>query len=432
MQFIETTSEARSLLEKLQSSQSVINFYNQWSDQHSANNQLCALLVNVDSENYVISFGHPDVKPMPIQYLKLLFETDGKKIIFDRKNIKYFVSNIKNAVDYKVCSYFKTKEEISENFDLKRSNDMRSIPIMNILKHFKNLVSTLNYDLILGDVETDLYELEFSDALYNVEKNGMFVENFTLGSQHLVNDKNLVYGQYNMLTPTGRPSNRFGNINFAALNKKTNERDCFVSRFSDGLLVMVDYESYHLRLLGNYLNYELPKTSLHEYLGKLYHGKQELTEDEYELSKKITFNLIYGGISDDVKNNVPFMNEISKYVDKVWNFYTNNKYVKTWFYKRKILPKFFGEKVNSYKIFNYLLQSAETEQNCNVLLKINNFLQSKKTKLVLYTYDAFLFDIPGDEFSLIKEIKPIITSNDSYPIRIYYGRSYGSMKEMKL
>ena len=87
MQFIETTSEARSLLEKLQSSQSVINFYNQWSDQHSANNQLCALLVNVDSENYVISFGHPDVKPMPIQYLKLLFETDGKKMIFDRKNI---------------------------------------------------------------------------------------------------------------------------------------------------------------------------------------------------------------------------------------------------------------------------------------------------------------------------------------------------------
>ena len=106
----------------------------------------------------------------------------------------------------------------------------------------------------------------------------MYVENFKLGKQTLVDENNLVFGQYNMMTPTGRPSNAFGNVNYAALNEKTGQRDCFTSRFGDdGLLIMVDYESYHLRLLANFLDYDLPRTSLHEYLGKLYHGKDDFS-----------------------------------------------------------------------------------------------------------------------------------------------------------
>ena len=90
---------------------------------------------------------------------------------------------------------------------------------------------------------------------------------------------------------------------------------------------MMDYESYHLRFVGNYLNYKLPNTSIHEYLGKLYHGKDKLTEEEYDLSKKITFNLIYGGIDKDIKDNVPFMNEIDQYVDKTYKEFNSCGYV---------------------------------------------------------------------------------------------------------
>ena len=42
----------------------------------------------------------------------------------------------------------------------------------------------------------------------------MYVENFELGDKELISDDNLVYTQYNILTPTSRPSNRFGNVNF--------------------------------------------------------------------------------------------------------------------------------------------------------------------------------------------------------------------------
>jgi DNA polymerase I-like protein with 3'-5' exonuclease and polymerase domains len=300
---------------------------------------------------------------------------------------------------------------------------------MKLLVHFKKLCSNI-LDNGIPD-ELVKYESDFSSALYQIEKNGMYVEDFKLGSSDLINDQNLVFTQYNMLTPTGRPSNSFGNVNYVALNKKTGDRSCFKSRFgNDGLLVMIDYESYHLRLVGNFLEYNLPTSSLHEYLGKIYYGKSDLTEEEYELSKKITFNLIYGGIDDDIKNNVPFMKCISDYVENTYSDFKKVGYAETWRYKRKIYSKFFGDKINSYKVFNYLLQSAETERNCIILNQINSYLKECVSKLILYTYDAFLFDVHKDEFLKFKEIDPVITSNGKFPVRTYIGKSYDSVRQI--
>ena len=70
--------------------------------------------------------------------------------------------------------------------------------------------------------------------------------------------------QYNLYTPTTRPSNRYNNINFLALNKKDGDRNDYVSRYgSEGAIAMIDYESYHLRLFANHINYDLPNDSLH-------------------------------------------------------------------------------------------------------------------------------------------------------------------------
>ena len=77
-----------------------------------------------------------------------------------------------------------------------------------------------------------------------------------------------------------------------------------------------------------------------------------------------------------------------------------------------------------------MLQSAETEKNCEVILKLNKFLEDVKSKMILYTYDAFLFDMHKSDFELIKQMQPIITSNDKYPVRTYMGRTYGDMKQI--
>jgi len=427
--FIESPNEAKELLSLLDCNSSILNLYYTYPNLHSHKNKPLALFVNVKKKFYVISFNHPDSMNIPSEYLNVIFKTLGNKIIFDRKKIQYHVNTFENSTDALVCSYLSNKSELNNEYNHNRLKDLRSVPIMILLKHFKELCSSV--DNLKLDSNLLEYERDFSSALHGIEKNGLFVSNFNLGDANLVDENNLVYSQYNMMTPTGRPSNAFGNVNFAALNKKTGQRDCFTSRFKeDGLLVMVDYESYHLRLMGNYLKYDLPSTSLHEYLGKYYHGKDTLTEEEYEFSKKVTFNLIYGGISDDVKQNVPFMKAIAEYVDSVWSYYQKNQYVETWYYKRKIASMFFGDKINSYKVFNYLLQSAETEKNCEVILKINEFMQNRKSSMVLYTYDAFLFDMHKSEFKIIKELQPIITSNNEYPVRTYIGKTYGDMKQI--
>jgi len=428
--FIETPHEAKSLLGVLETNSSVVHVYYQYPDMHPSENKPLALFVNVLGKSYIVSFGHPDLIEMPSDYLNMVFKTKGTKFIFDRKKLLYHVSDIRNAVDARVCSYLDSKTDLNLNPTSQRYADVRSVPIMIILSHFKELCNSVR-DIETFDSNLVSYEYDFSNALFEVERTGMYVEDFKLGSESLVNSDGMVFGQYNMLTPTGRPSNSYGNVNYVALNKKNGQRDCFKSRFGDdGLLVMVDYESYHLRLIGNFLKYDLPDTSIHEYLGRLYHGKHELNEDEYELSKKITFNLIYGGIDDDIKNNVPFMKEIANYVDVVWNEYSSNGYVNTWFYKRKIKSCFLGESPSPYKVFNYLLQAAETERNCRIIGRINEHLDSARARFILYTYDSFLFDVPREDFDLIKKMYPVITSNGEYPVRTYLGQNYGGLRQI--
>ena len=54
---------------------------------------------------------------------------------------------------------------------------------------------------------------------------------YLIESSGLNSSKGLEYTQYNPYTSTGRPSNRYNGINYAALNKEDGTRDRFVSRF---------------------------------------------------------------------------------------------------------------------------------------------------------------------------------------------------------
>ena len=62
--------------------------------------------------------------------------------------------------------------------------------------------------------------------------------------------------------------------------------------------------------------------------------------------------------------------------------------------------------MNRNKVFNYLIQAYETESNIKKILLIQDYLLKKKTKLVLYGYDSFLFDFSNqDGVETLREIK---------------------------
>ena len=133
------------------------------------------------------------------------------------------------------------------------------IPIMKHLEWCRKIVDILKTAGVIGLKETEsVYNIYNENVLENLQK---------IESNGLQTTDGMVYSEYNPYTATGRPSNRFGGLNFAALNKKDGSRKKFVSRYGkEGMLVEMDYDAYHLRLIGEVVDYQFPKGSVHNHI----------------------------------------------------------------------------------------------------------------------------------------------------------------------
>ena len=86
--------------------------------------------------------------------------------------------------------------------------------------------------------------------------------------------------------------------------------------------------------------------------------------------------------------------------------------------------------MNANKLFNYMLQATETELNMLVLTKVMDYLEGKKSKMVLYTYDSYLLDIHPDEWGILGDLKILIEGN-GFPTKMEWGDTYSEMVQME-
>jgi len=79
--------------------------------------------------------------------------------------------------------------------------------------------------------------------------------------------------------------------------------------------------------------------------------------------------------------------------------------------------------MNPQKLFNYMLQNVESAINVRILMDIHKLLLGRETKIVLYTYDSFLFELGEGEENIENEIKQIF---DKYRLqtKTSYGKTY--------
>ena len=183
-----------------------------------------------------------------------------------------------------------------------------------------------------------------------------------------------------------------------------------------------DYDAYHLRLIGDLVDYKFDKKSVHQHLADFYGST-------YEESKQISFKLLYGGIDKEVREKVPFFDKVHTYINNKWTEINKNNYVFTDIYSRKLLYKNYTD-MNKNKLFNYLIQAYETESNIKTIIELKNYLYGKKTKLVLYGYDSFTFDYSKEDgVSTLTELKNILERN-GHMIKAKAGSNYGDMKEI--
>ena len=228
--------------------------------------------------------------------------------------------------------------------------------------------------------------------------------------------------QYHPFTLTSRPSNNFGGVNYAALNKEDGSRDRFVSRFDGGKLIQFDYDAYHPRIIGKMVGEPIPMdVSGHQTLADMYGVP-------YNDSKPITFRQLYGGVQEEYLH-IPLFSKVSHKIDKMWVEFTRNGYISTPM-GRKLIRTNLND-MNANKLFNYVLQATETELNMAILLKLMEFMKDMKSKMVLYTYDSYLLDMHPDDFDDLQNLKILIEGN-GFPTKVERGDRYSEMKSIDL
>ena len=182
------------------------------------------------------------------------------------------------------------------------------------------------------------------------------------------------------------------------------------------MFIELDFQGYHPRLIGNLVNHKFPDTeNTYDVLG------EELGVTRQE-AKELTFKQLYGGVWSQYENK-PFFKDIIPYVDSLWD---TLQYGGTLVTENKIFIRDQLDNINPQKLFNYVVQSTETSTNVKLLESVFNYLTDKKTKLVLYTYDAFLFDYAKEDGEIFTTIKEML----QYPVSIKQGTSYHGLTKI--
>ena len=385
--------------------------------KHRVINRVSLLYIYIidTGKEYVILINHSDK----------IFSVDELQFINNDKCKYTYSSGITNSVNIDALYYMSNLHNIkteelhtsahtyfyNKYWRLDNIND-----VIPVLKHVEYCSKVRNIVLNIRENRSmqgfDEYNRQVIPAFKSIENNGLATYN------------GVEYTKYNLWSITGRPSNAFGGINYAALKKDDGTRERFISRFDKGKLVEFDFDAYHLRLIAKMINYELPNTSIHTYLGKYYFGKDLITADEYNESKSVTFQILYGGVPKEFEN-IPFFSKVKHYIFEVWDIYKRKGYVETPIFKRKLYAENLKDRdIKPQTLFNYMIQAMETEQNVLIINEIQEMLKGYQTKLVLYTYDALLFDLHPDETDLLNIIKEKMI----YPIKCTTGHNYNKME----
>jgi len=268
----------------------------------------------------------------------------------------------------------------------------------------------------------------YPETFAAIENAGLHV-NDTFKMPALIKD-NRVYSQYNYYTMTGRPSNAYRGFNFAAMNKEDGTRTAFCSRFENGALVEMDFDSYHVRLIARLIGYDLPTSSIHDYLGRFYFGVPELTEEQRAESKQITFRLLYGGIDSEFLS-IPFFEKVNAFVYDLWAKWKAKGRIDTPILKRPI-TKDMVKNMTANKLFNYYLQAVETEVSVQKIQQVQSLLTTHETVIILYTYDSILFDVPVTEAkALLPQIKEMLEQGN-FPTKVKCGNIYNKLNTISL
>jgi len=399
---------------------------------HPKLSSLSLIYYNDFKKGYIFVVNHSEGFHLELDRIETFISQHKKVYVLDKKFHSYFL-NTENYIDLQFVNMnqsgkfeeFDCNTVVHRDFYQKYPEDPNLNRIIPISKHYEKCECLLNKLLHLLELETNIeMEERLVKAYKKVEEVGIAIDEISFNKIYKPNIKDysikneLIYGSYNLYNVTGRPTNAFNGVNFLAIPKDQEHRKCFVPK--NDLLVEFDFDSYHLRLIAQLTGYVFPDgKSIHVQLGKQYFKTSVLSEKEYKLSKEITFKQLYGGIEEQYKE-IPFFASLSNYIETEWKKY--NTFGAVVLPTGRTIKKTQG--LSKLQLFNYIVQNMETKQNVEKIEALQEYLEDKKTKLILITYDSFLFDFSADDGKqTLIDIKNILQQGDMI-VKHKYGKDY--------
>ena len=392
-----------------------------WEDleRHPMTCDLSFLYVAFQNLHFVIPFKHNDCEPLDID----LSKSTQPKWVWNKKGLLQTNLGIQNQKDIQTSLFFnnnklypmRDKIEVLTNFYTRlgiKDNLGKSISIMKFMEVLEGVVDDFGkLTPTFGWIDDTMIPI-----LSDIERKGIQVDREKFLDRWKDNKKSLwfsrTFTEYNPYTITSRPSNRHLGINYSALNKKDGSREVFIPQKGKSF-VQFDYDAYHVRLIGKMIKYDLPETSVHQWLANQYNCG-------YDESKARTFRILYGGVSDEDRK-IPFFDKVDEFIRKMHEESIKNGYLTT--PKGRKIPLGWIEQPTAQKYFNYLLQATETEFNIEVMKK----LKDESLPLpILYTYDSFLFEFTPEEKQIVKKVKLILESF-GFPTKVEFGNDYSEL-----
>ena len=421
MKLIEQRSDLERFLKVYRESESILIPISSDENKHPKDTTLCLLYVQLlKGDEYMLSFNHSESINIDIPDLS----SPHKKYTFDRKRLNHFL-DLENVIDVNLIHYMdkgvpyqlddvETSAHNFLNMRFYKKQDVNTI--IPIMKHLESCRK-------ISDIIKD--NIQDYDEYVNLSYNDDIINNLTyIESNGIQTTNKMLFSEYNMYTSTGRPSNRFGGTNFAALNKKDGSRKQFVSRFENGMLVEMDFDAYHLRLIADRVNYDFGKGSVHEHMAKLYNV-------DYEEAKRLSFQYLYGFLPQEVIQMNAYFGRVHDYINEIWSQFELNDFIESDIYNRRMYKRNLENDITANKLFNYTIQQMETENNMKVLTELIPNIKEYKSKLILYSYDSFLFDFNLDDgLDYLKKIKVILEQDGKYPVKVSRGVNYHEMKDI--
>ena len=383
---------------------------------HPVENQVCAIYIKPlkSKKGFIASIDHSETLPLNIDKVKRVISNFERIYVRDKKEfLHYFI--FKGLYDITLTSptYIQEYTQTHSWFYRQLPNKKDINRIIPIVKHYEYCEKTFE-DLKdrIHEPINEFYNNRATVVFNAIEQSGLRVDRKEFESRFHVLDSEYVYSQFNFKTLTGRPANRFNGVNYTAINKDNGDRKCFIPR--NDYLFELDISAYHPTLLANLIGYDFGGRDIHQAFAEMY-------KVDYQKAKELTFKQLYGGVFEQYKE-LEFFRKVQVYTDKLWEAYQENGWIES-----PISGHMFSEEnledMKPQKLLNYVLQNLETSTNVCILWEIFKLLRGKNTKLVLYTYDSFLFDLDESEKQVIKEILKVF-KNKKLQVKYSYGDTY--------